>query len=84
MILANDSFATIIYIIKQGRLIFNNMQAFIRYLISSKIGKVAATFFTAALGIPEGLFPLQLLWMNLITNGSPTIALGFNPTDANI
>ena len=74
MILANDNFATIVYIIEQGRPIFNNMQAFIIYLISSKIGKVAATFFTAALGIPEGLFPVQLMWVNLITNSSPTIA----------
>ncbi len=84
MILVDDSFASVVNGIEEGRRIYANIQAFINFLISCNVGEVLAVFFASLMGFPLMFSAIQLLLVNLFTDGPPAVALGFNPIDVNV
>jgi Ca2+-transporting ATPase len=79
LILTDDNFSTIISAIEVGREIYSNIRKFIRFLLSANAGEVLIIFIMVMIGLPIPLTPVMILWINLVTDGPPALALGFDP-----
>lgn len=81
VVLLDDNFETLASAVEQGRCVYSNIRKFVRYLLSCNIGEVASMFIGILIGMPTPLLPVQILLVNLVTDGLPAIALGLEPPD---
>ena len=84
MILMDDNFSTIVAAVEEGRIIYDNIRKFIRYLLSCNLGEVLTMFLASLFTLPNPMTPIQILFVNLVTDGLPAIALGVDPPNRDI
>ena len=84
LILADDNFATIVSAVEEGRGIYDNIRKFIRFLLACNIGEILTMFLAMLVGLPVPLRAIQILWINLVTDGLPAMALGIDPVDPEV
>lgn len=84
MILMDDNFATIVSAVEEGRTVYDNIRKFVRYLVSSNLGEILVMFVALLVGMQIPLLAIQILWVNLVTDGLPAMTLGFEPAESGV
>lgn len=84
MILVDDNFTTIVRAVREGRKIYDNIRKFLKYILTGNLAEILVMLAGPFLGLPLPLLPIQILWINLVTDGLPAIALGYEPAEKNI
>lgn len=84
MVITDDNFASIVAAVEEGRGIYDNIRKFVHYLLSCNAGEILVMFIASLIGLPAPLLPIQILWINIVTDGLPALALGVDPVDPDI
>jgi Ca2+-transporting ATPase len=84
MVLTDDNFVSIVNAVEEGRTIYDNIRKFVEYLLATNVGEVLLMLFATLAGWPAPLFPIQILWINLVTDAVPALALGVEPPEPDV